>query len=416
MNDRGQQGRDRNGAGRANIIKQRRRSLLRQEVCEDDEDIFSSRDLGESMSGTSEGTHSLDGNESIFTDQLVERFCLQNNVFHILQHHLDTLGDRLPSRTGKSRQQWESNAMFLLDVWFIRCWDDSHIVKPDEDIDVFISDLCHLLLTSSEHIKVLHMERISLGEEFFRRASFFAFHGLKSAACTLTALHLPFCEISSVTLAVILGALSSSVSNRFLSTLDLSYNRLTGHSLPVLCMFLRELRLVSLNLRGNSLGASGADPMHFEELIQECSMMNFLDVSFTKLKHEESHLVVRSLHHLTQATELCLEGLNLSPSLAVALANIVEGLPRLRILRIAFNASCSSVSFSKRIQTILSNKTQEAADTTDAGASDALKLSPSQVVANQLADALGDPNFGLSPGYTRYTSNEPSLRRNRKVL
>ena len=356
--------------------KIKRRSVLLRNGDFDDE-MSSLRSLTDSVSAMSDASVTIDGNDYLFSDQFVEKFCCQNNVFHVLSQNIEMMAEHL-SGTGKVRD--DGNTMFLLDTWFIRCWTESLVVRPDEDMDVFIGDLA-AKLTQSKHVKVLHLENVPLGEQFFRRAMTFSFLGLKTTLSSLTALHLPFCGISSVTIAAILASLIASERNRYLSILDLSHNALTGASIPVLLLFLRELRLTTLNLRGNVLGGGSVTPDKFDDLLNECGLLVSLDLSFTKLNAEENSAVVHSLKHLTNINELLMEGLNFSPTTAVALSNVVTLLPRLRKLELAFNASCASDAFLSRISSIIS-KNQSAVSNmaiSDLNASESTTFSPRAV-------------------------------------
>lgn len=236
----------------------------------------------------------------------------------------------------------------------------------------------------------------------------FGFHGLRPAICTLTALSLPFCGLTSISIAVLLSALVLSDNQKFLGELDLSYNNLTGKSIHVLGLFMREMKLSTLSLRGNALGGGIVDIDRFEEFMGDCSSLLEMDLSFIKTTSDENAAIIHGLRHCITLCNLRLDGLTISASAAIALSNAVAVMPRMQRISLEYNASCAGEAFLKKISKSL-EKGPPADPAPGGGVPDILRRRTPEDEHDHLMRAAVDN--ALSREFKPFSGNEPSKHR-----
>lgn len=262
--------------------------------------------------------------------------------------------------------------------------------------------------------KTLTVEHLPLGSSPSAVCALL-FRYLKPAPSSLRRLHLSFCDLSTSTMLLLLSGLHNAYStHNLLTELDVSYNKLTAHSLPVLCSMLPYTRILSLSLHGNPIGQEATttvqdiidadkkiqdvsrqsetltvrqnskDPLRllnesvgtagvssssttttgaqklttqFERFVRETMpRLESLDIGFTQLSPTEQTECIAAIQDCTFLRALNLDGLRLTPNNAAKLAVAVANSTSLWSVSVNFNISCSARQYADKLKSFCATR------------------------------------------------------------
>jgi hypothetical protein len=166
---------------------------------------------------------------------------------------------------------------------------------------------------------------------------------------------------------------------------------------------------------------------HFIAFIREgCTRLESLDLGFTHLDPAEQEVVITSIVKMTQLKSIALDGLKLTPNNAAKLAVAVVDSPSLWSVSVNFITNCTSPQYRAKLKRACEERKGNAQApklrrnvTFTRHGSQNFSLSGDQIP--NIKALMADKNFldisnsewvddwNISEGYSKYTTNDPSL-------
>ncbi|PBJ68915.1 hypothetical protein BCY84_20609 [Trypanosoma cruzi cruzi] len=258
-----------------------------------------------------------------------------DEVVEALFENVCTAPSRCSWNTPSARPEWKEEFR-LAGEWWLSMRVLPATVNPNEyhpplipfvlrnvqTENQFIADLALHMRQRSSVLSLLHMDHISITPD---RASVLLFEGiLRNEARNLECLSLSFCEVGAATLLLILCGLNQCRSIQpQLRYLNLSYNWIDASCLNMMAMLLERTSIRRLSLHGNRFGGSDIS-CFYEFLLQGCSLLEELDLSYTALTCAEVCALISCLPRMRNLEVLLLDGVEVPENKAAALSTAIR--------------------------------------------------------------------------------------------